>query len=138
MTPNDGQSVDLDALIKKLKVAREFFDALSRFELRALIQNPNLLREAFGAPRETNLADLDPGIRAQFARADSTVPAVAPAVQLTTAHGEKLRDLQIEIWRKQGIIEEMLALTHLREQARKDRSDPFADQDPESTSEKEE
>lgn len=132
MPKTQVHSVNLDALKKKLEVVRQSFDALSPFELQALTENPNLLRQVFGAPRKTNLTDLDQKVRAHFAKVDPLVPAFAPVVQITRAQREEARHLQMEIWKKQGIADEMLALAQLRGK----RSDPFADQDPEPTSDK--
>jgi hypothetical protein len=132
MTTKQDQPVNLEALKKKLEVVREFLAALSPGELRALTENPNLLGWVFGAPRQTYLTDLDQKVRDHIAEVDAFGPASAPIVQVTRAQSEEARRLHMEIWKKQGIADEMIALTQLRGE----RIDPFADQDTEPASEK--
>jgi hypothetical protein len=126
--------VNLAALEKKLDAIRRAFHALSPSELQALVADPNLLRRVFSAERKTNLPELDRTVRDLLENADRLVATFAPVVQVTKAQRIEARDLQIEIWKKQGIAEEMLALARIRSV----RVDPFADQDPEPTSEEEE
>lgn len=134
MTKEQDQSVNLESLKKKLETVRELFAALSPGETQALLDNPNLLGQVFGAPRKTILTDLNKEVRAQFAKVDPLGGAFAPIVKITREQREEARRLQMEIWKKQGIAEEMLALAQLRGE----RIDPFADQDPETISENEE
>ena len=134
MMQESDHSVDLAALEKKLTAIQHAFHALAPHELKALVADPDLLRRVFSAERKTNLPELDGTVRDLLNNVDRAVSTFAPVVKVTKAQRIEARDLQIEIWTKQGIAEEMLALARIRGV----RVDPFADQDPEPTSEEEE